>query len=54
MVHVRKAEIEELKDLSDHLIRSGRELLGYGMIGYGGSIEGWAKRIKQIVMEARD
>lgn len=54
MVHVRKAEIDELKDLSEQLIRSGKELLSYGMIGYGGSIEGWAKRIKQIVTEARD
>ena len=54
MVHVRKAEIVEIVELSNNLIRVGKELLGYGMIGYGGSIEGWAKRVKQIAQEARD
>ena len=54
MVHVRKAEIVEIVEISNNLIRVGKELLGYGMIGYGGSIEEWAKRVKQIAQEARD
>lgn len=54
MVHVRKAEIIEMVELSNNIIRAGKELLSYGMIGYGGSIEAWGKRLKQIATEARD
>ena len=54
MVHVRKAEINEIVELCEDLVRYGKELMNYGMIGYGDSISGRSMRIRQIVKNARD
>ena len=49
MVHVRKQNIADAKESCMQLKRIGKELKGYGMIGYGGSIIVHAEQILDLL-----
>lgn len=49
MVHVRKQNLADAKEKCLQLKRIGKELQGYGMIGYGGSIITHAEQILNLL-----